>query len=90
MISANVHKDDEPMQPKSPKNLQNECMNLRRENLKLQEELLLRSSEVYQLILRTAKVNCRMKKKMEEKEKGDKEVFRRGNSLSSMINFGKR
>lgn len=39
---------------------QSECAQLRRENLKLQEELLLRSSDVYQLILRTAKVNYRM------------------------------
>ncbi len=43
------------------RDVQAECLKLKKENLRLQEELLLRSSDVYQLIIRTAKVNYRMK-----------------------------
>eukprot|EP01022_Parablepharisma_sp_SALTPOND_P005894 TRINITY_DN123_c1_g2_i1.p3 TRINITY_DN123_c1_g2~~TRINITY_DN123_c1_g2_i1.p3 ORF type:complete len:167 (-),score=18.27 TRINITY_DN123_c1_g2_i1:56-556(-) len=69
MLLSNIH-EATPLKGSPTKDAQTECMELRRENLRLQEELLLRSSEVYQLILRTAKVNYRMKLKMQNGVEG--------------------
>ncbi len=85
MLSAHIHKEEDELSPykrKNSKDVQSECNELRKENLRLQEELLLRSSEVYQLILRTAKVNYRMKLKMQNGE-GTK-TLRKDLSVKSM------
>jgi len=82
MLSSNIHKS-EIVNKLPPKDLQEECNGLRRENLKLQEELLLRSSEVYQLILRTAKVNYRMRQKMQSG--GQRLELKKGNSMKSIF-----